>query len=570
MGTLFVYIIKSAFCLMVLYLPYTLLLRHERLHRINRVVLLSIVVFSFLLPSVREGWFGGSVRSLQTAVPETTYAQLLDGLQQSDVVLVEAADGSEVPRWPLLLVTLYIIGVVVSLAVRAVQFVRMYRGITVGCLWTEHRPSGAVLYCHAHEMPPFSWMRAIAMSETDLEDCEGQAILAHEEAHVRYGHSYDTLLVLVAEVLQWFNPVIWMLEADLRCIHEYQADNYVLDRGVDKKNYQLYLIKKAVGTRLQSFANGLNQSTLKNRIAMMSNKKSTKWAACRVLYLLPVGALATVAFAHPEITDRVDGQLSPVSAVKVTDLSEIVKAVAAENVQEIKLPDGMADVLRADHDTIHGAGLKQKEVRSPQTSVGKEPLVIVDGLPYKGSLNDLGEDAVQSATVLKDSVATALYGARGANGVVLITTKEAEMKDSIAVEKVPEELPVYPNGMMALMEFMARHLKYPSECVEAGAQGRVFIQFTVMRDGSLVNIHHVFKKGEVKASKESAGTVDVVSYTKVSSGNVRDLDENDPLYLKFVDEAIRVVKLMPKWTPGKVRGEPVNCVYSLPVNFRLQ
>ena len=154
------------------------------------------------------------------------------------------------------------------------------------------------------------------MSEEDLEGAAGEAIFAHEKAHVLHRHSYDTMLMLAAEAIQWFNPVIWMMEMDMRCIHEYQADEYVLNQGINAKNYQLYLIKKAVGSRLQSFANGLNQSTLKKRIAMMCNRKSNKWAALKYMYLLPVGTFATMAFARPEMANRVDGQFEQISAVK--------------------------------------------------------------------------------------------------------------------------------------------------------------------------------------------------------------------------------------------------------------
>ena len=66
---------------------------------------------------------------------------------------------------------------------------------------------------------------------------------------------------------------------------------------------------------------------------MMCNRKSNKWAALKYMYLLPVGTFATMAFARPEMANRVDGQFEQISAVKVTDLSATVKTVAAENVQ---------------------------------------------------------------------------------------------------------------------------------------------------------------------------------------------------------------------------------------------
>lgn len=270
MGTFLVYIIKSALCLTLLYLPYTLLLRKERLHRLNRMALLAILAASFLFPLSQEEWFGGMWHSWQSAAPEGAYAGLIDRLGRTELFMPEVVimPDADVPVWPLVCVCLYFAGLAVSLSVRMYQFFRMRRAISRGCLWRESFSDGITLYCHACPMPPFSWMHSVVMWEGDLEGDAGEAILMHEKAHVLYGHSYDTLLMLAVEAVQWFNPVVWMMEMDLRCIHEYQADEYVLNHGVNAKNYQLYLIKKAVGSRLQSFANGLNQSTLKKRIAM--------------------------------------------------------------------------------------------------------------------------------------------------------------------------------------------------------------------------------------------------------------------------------------------------------------
>ena len=239
MGTFLVYIIKSALCLTLLYLPYTLLLRKERLHRLNRMALLAILAASFLFPLSQEEWFGGMWHSWQSAAPEGAYAGLIDRLGRTELFMPEVVimPDADVPVWPLVCVCLYFAGLAVSLSVRMYQFFRMRRAISRGCLWRESFSDGITLYCHARPMPPFSWMHSVVMWEGDLEGDAGEAILMHEKAHVLYGHSYDTLLMLAVEALQWFNPVVWMMEMDLRCIHEYQADEYVLNHGVNAKNY---------------------------------------------------------------------------------------------------------------------------------------------------------------------------------------------------------------------------------------------------------------------------------------------------------------------------------------------
>lgn len=85
MGTFLVYIIKSALCLTLLYLPYTLLLRKERLHRLNRMALLAILAASFLFPLSQEEWFGGMWHSWQSAAPEGAYAGLIDRLGRTEL-----------------------------------------------------------------------------------------------------------------------------------------------------------------------------------------------------------------------------------------------------------------------------------------------------------------------------------------------------------------------------------------------------------------------------------------------------------------------------------------------------
>ena len=96
-------------------------------------------------------------------------------------------------------------------------------------------------------------------------------------------------------------------------------------------------------------------------------------------------------------------------------------------------------------------------------------------------------------------------------------------------------MPSFPGGMGELMKFLGNNIKYPAVAQENGIQGRVIIQFVIEKDGSVAN----------------------------------------PVVVKGVDpaldkEALRVVKSMPKWTPGKQRGKAVRVKYTVPVTFRLQ
>ena len=132
----------------------------------------------------------------------------------------------------------------------------------------ERLGDGSVLVRTDQPVVPFSWYRYIVMSEKDLAE-NGEAIVLHEKAHLRLRHSFDLLVTDLAGCLQWFNPAMWLLRRELRAIHEYEADEAVLDSGVDARQYQLLLIRKAAGGRWYSVANSFNHSKLKNRITMM-------------------------------------------------------------------------------------------------------------------------------------------------------------------------------------------------------------------------------------------------------------------------------------------------------------
>ena len=162
---------------------------------------------------------------------------------------------------------------------------------------SEHLSDGMVLVRRPEAGSPFSWGRYVVVSEQD-DDALLHDVLLHEEAHLRLRHSVDLLVTDLAGSLQWFNPAMWLLRVELRAVHEYEADEQVLRCGVDAKDYQMLLIKKAVGGRWYSIANSLNHSNLKNRITMMLRKRSSRWARAKALYVLPLACLALGTFAQ--------------------------------------------------------------------------------------------------------------------------------------------------------------------------------------------------------------------------------------------------------------------------------
>ena len=330
MGAFTIYAIKSAICLALLYLPYTLLMRRDTFHAFNRVLLLSIVVLSLVLPLFKPLSFlpqgemiSQPIKNLEEAINPLSIEEETDGGFSSIEVETEEVfssleslpvkgnqggnlqvsieeDSGQIP-WPTILVLIYIIGVVVCIAWKAFQLVRLYRYIPSNCLWKD-TIDGIQVYAHFDDVCPFSWMNTVVITDEDFKN--NPSVMQHERAHIRLHHSWDNLFVSFVEVLQWFNPCIWMLDYSLREVHEYEADASVLSHGVTLQNYQSLLIRKAMGTSSYAFANGFNHSLLKKRIKMMMKKKSNRWSSTKALYLLPVAAIALAAFATPEFTEK--------------------------------------------------------------------------------------------------------------------------------------------------------------------------------------------------------------------------------------------------------------------------
>ena len=121
------------------------------------------------------------------------------------------------------------------------------------------------------------------------------------------------------------------------------------------------------------------------------------------------------------------------------------------------------------------------------------------------------------------------------NYTIFCFESKSILKSVCPILTVAETMPEFPGGMAAMMQFISKTIIYPADAASNGIQGRVLCQFVVNKDGSLSDV----------VVTRSSGTV--------------SLDA----------EAVRVIKEMPNWVPGKQRGEPVRVKYTIPVSFRL-
>ena len=343
MGVFFIYILKSSVCLVLFYLFFRLLLSKETFHRFNRMALLGVLFFSLLIPCI-----GVTTRhqvEVQQAVLSIEQLLLMAELEATPAN-VGAVQETPTISWVQIVLLVYLAGILFLVCRNIYSLICLFRLVHSGK--HEKLEKGVTLVVHNQEIAPFSWMKYIVISRKDLEE-NGREILIHEMAHIHHRHLVDLLVADICIFFQWFNPGAWLLKQELQNIHEYEADETVINEGVNAKEYQLLLIKKAVGTRLYSMANSFNHSKLKKRITMMLKEKSNPWARLKYLYVLPLAAIAVTAFARPEISEKME----EISAVKVNDLAEIV--------QEKVLQDTVKVSKDEKKDALVVTGVKSKE-----------------------------------------------------------------------------------------------------------------------------------------------------------------------------------------------------------------
>ena len=288
---------KAAIALAVFYMFYRLLLSKETFHRFNRIVLLGTAALSFVLPLCVI-----TLKEVVVVPAMTGSSETIIGEVAETVAMVPEVS---VPICPVVLCSIFTLGALAVLIHVVISIIGIRRMIRSGN--SQALESGETLIITETDTAPFSWMKYIVISREDYESGYSQ-ILTHEKAHIALRHSWDILFVDMITALQWFNPAIWMLKADLRALHEFEADDAVLRSGANIKEYQYLLIRKAVSKSGYSVANSFNHSTLKARITMMLNKKSSRMSAWKALYVIPLVGISLAATAETKVDYQYEDQ----------------------------------------------------------------------------------------------------------------------------------------------------------------------------------------------------------------------------------------------------------------------
>lgn len=280
---LFQYSLSVSIPLFILWITYRCVLADVKQFSLNRFVLLAIYGISLSLGPLLF-WFVN---------PETAAVQ--------PGTISESSQSWT--YWTHLLATIWLGGAVVVALFSLIEILRIYLMIR-RCTKAEF--NGTTIFITDHnDQSPFSFGKYIVMSRQDFEE-SGTMISAHEQGHIQLSHSLDMVVAQFLTMLCWYNPAAWLMRSELRSVHEYQADCHALNSGINARDYQLLLIRKATGTKFPSIGNNFNHSKLKKRITMINRPGGMTFLRKFAYSVLPVASAAAVMIMNvPEIRSAV-------------------------------------------------------------------------------------------------------------------------------------------------------------------------------------------------------------------------------------------------------------------------
>ncbi len=511
MGYLLSIAIASSIILTLIFICYKLLMADERQFRLNRITLYGIYLVSvgvplyyYLRPAPQR------INTLHEALIEVD----LQGIETGVIV-------NDTPAWPEVLVWIYMIGIFLGL----VRFI--YSLVKIACIIRRGKRrsypgSSSLIITEDTSLSPFSFIKYIVLSDKDYEALSDMVIL-HEDTHIRERHWVDLTFANLFAIFQWFNPAAWLMIEEFKNLHEYQADDSVIQSGKDMKEYQYMLIKKAVGERLPSPANSLNHSKLKKRVTMMYKKKPRFMRRVAAVATVPA-LIAGIAIVNSSAVASVLSETRSVSlfpADSRISSEEGLVATVSENDNEMsgKVTNYSSVIGNDDSEksnsTDNSGDYFNNEASKDNLALNQDQVLDSDSNDSGKSVSDSNPESTMALTAVISSAAG-----------------EEKPKD---VYVQVEEMAEFPGGMKGLMTFLSQNIRYPESAMRHEIQGRVIIKFIITKDGTVEN-------------------------PEVVKGVDRDLDA----------EAVRVVKMLPKWTPAKVNNVAVDSYFTLPVAFKIQ
>lgn len=324
MPAYFVYLLKLSLGLSAVYLFYIVFFKRITYYTSNRYFLLASSMLACIMPFINVNT-ASKTKQLENIA-------FLDHLPTVSL-FTEAEKEATYFSVYLFLTVVFLIGFSAMLVRLFVQLLSLWKMHTKATLLQDGEIK---LYNLPQQINPFSYFNNVYINKDNYSSNELNEIINHELVHVQQKHTIDMLVAELICILNWFNPVVWLLKKAIKENLEFIADDVVINKGADKKNYQ-YLLLKASGETAFSIANNLNFSSLKNRIVMMNKEKSNKYHLVKFAFVIPVTCILLLAFRNKQEIETVN-EMHP-SAEKKYILSSLTYSIANKQVEGIVKKD---------------------------------------------------------------------------------------------------------------------------------------------------------------------------------------------------------------------------------------
>jgi outer membrane biosynthesis protein TonB len=447
------------------------------------------------------------------------------------------------------------------------------------------------LVVHNEEYGPFSWMNCIVISDKE-NGFSRRASMHHELSHIKLLHPVDLVFILLCTLV---NPVCWLVMKEIKVVHEYEADDEVINHyHIRSRDYQRLLIQRTVGAEAYALACSFNLN-IKKRIIMMKKKQSTWWRMTWIAVTLPLVGIALTAFSKPKeaLKEAVDNSVEIMHNAQFTIHTPKEAELAVE---EAPAPAPVKEV-KADNDVKPGdkiTGCVRDKNGQPLQYVN---LVEIDeyGRFVALTLTDKNGNYALKVVNPKHKIRFSYVGLKSQTldissakcdvvmeeGMKFTSVEVVSRHDSISSSdlrykdqditngdqtfNLVEQNPTYPGGQGEIMKYLSTHLRYPAVASEMQVEGEITVKFIVDKTGFVRSPQVV----EV-SSKTPLITAEIAKAAKEGDEEAVELSKN---YYDAVEalkeEAIHVVRNMPRWEPGRQNGKRVETTFTLPVSFNL-
>ena len=550
------YLLQVNLYLILFYGFYRLLLRTETFFNLNRGYLVASAALAFFIPLMQSEW----VRSWFVT---EQISQTITTLYDPQVFYVQASKQAHTLTLGDFMAILYIIGILIGIARFGGNLVFLGKLMNQKIVQKDSKQA-------------FSFFNMLFVSK-ELKN--RSTIMKHEFVHIRQLHSADVMLFELIAIFNWFNPVVYLYKSSIKHIHEFIADEVASRNEASKAEYAMLLFQEQFGVQAIPLTNNFfNQSLLKLRIKMLQKERSAQTAMMKYGLIAPLFMLMIVVSSATLASKQLNKIEEKVGELYEENLAEVI-VKPSKTVSEVLLEDNidLSEALIISPDLVDEVKVISKIQRDTNmifTAVeqpaefqgGKDAFAkfLQENIKYPAAarranvsgkifvqltvntdgtvedintINSLGfgidEEAIRVIELAKWTPGKQ-SGKTLRNRIIVPIN--FQLSKSTAIFTAVEQNAEYPGGMKAFAKYLQENLKYPESASKANHSGKVYIQFIVNDDGS----------------------ADDFAVLKSTGDN--DLD----------NEALRVMKLVPKWTPGKQSGRTVRSRFTVPINFELE